>query len=227
MESNGFTQVSVLSRGVDTQLFNPSQRSDLLRHQWGLRGEDLAVIYVGRMAVEKNIDLAVRAFRAIQRKQPQARFILVGDGPSRSTIEVDNPDFIFCGMQTDQALAEHYASADLFLSPSISETFGNTLLEAMASRLSVLSFDYAAAKEHIIDGHNGFVASLVDETEFIRTAVFMSEESLYRKEVARAALKTARTISWDSICDTLDQYIGTIIDEANYHDEPIVPIQSS
>ena len=104
-----------------------------LRAQWGVAHGQLAVIYVGRMAAEKNLPLAVRSFRAIQKLAPAARYIWIGDGPARATLAAQNPDFIFAGVQRGPELARHYASADLFVFPSLTETFGNVTLEALAS----------------------------------------------------------------------------------------------
>src|SRR3546814_3404713 len=103
-------------------------------------------IHVGRIAAEKNLPLAVRAFRELQRARPDARFAWVGDGPAREQLQREHPDFIFCGVQRGEALARHFASADLFLFPSLSETFGNVTLEAMASGVPTVAFD--RSEEH-------------------------------------------------------------------------------
>jgi glycosyltransferase involved in cell wall biosynthesis len=104
---------------------------------------------VGRIAAEKNLALAVRAFRAIQAHQPQARFVFVGDGPARAALQAANPDFEFVGVQRGESLSRHVASGDLFLFPSLSETFGNVTLEAMASGVATVAYDYGAAREHL------------------------------------------------------------------------------
>ena len=146
-----FGNVVRLPRAVDTRLFAPSRRDDSLRAQWGLAAEQLAVIYVGRIAHEKNLPLAVRSFRALQQRLPHARYVWVGDGPARAVLQAENPDFIFAGVQRGEALARHYASADLFMFPSLTETFGNVTLEALASGVPTLAFDYGAAREHVDD----------------------------------------------------------------------------
>ncbi len=124
----GFAHAVRLPRAVDTALFRADRRDDTLRAAWGLRAEDLAVSHVGRIAPEKNLGLAIRAFEAIREAVPKARFIWVGDGPARAKIEREHPDFVFCGIQRGEALARHFASADLFLFPSRSETYGNVTL---------------------------------------------------------------------------------------------------
>ena len=99
LENARFHNVVQLPRAVDTQAFHPNQRDPRLRARWGLGDDALAVIYVGRIAPEKNLALAVRAFRQLQRLRPQARFVWVGDGPARAALQRENPDFIFCGIQ--------------------------------------------------------------------------------------------------------------------------------
>ncbi|MET1161449.1 MAG: glycosyltransferase family 1 protein, partial [Pseudoxanthomonas sp.] len=147
LQSQDFRHVVRLARAVDAEQFTPGRRDPLLRKEWGLDESGLAVIYLGRIAPEKNLDLAVRAFRELQRSRPDAKFVWVGDGPARQKLAQEHPDFVFCGIQRDAEVARHFASADLYLFPSHSETFGNTTLEAMASGIPAVAFDYGAARE--------------------------------------------------------------------------------
>ena len=121
------------------------------------------VISVGRIAPEKNLPLAVRCFRQLQQARPDARFVWVGDGPARAELQAANPDFIFTGVQRGENLSRHFASADVFCFPSLSETFGNVTLEAMASGLATVAFDYGAAREHLCNGAHGATAAFGDE----------------------------------------------------------------
>jgi glycosyltransferase involved in cell wall biosynthesis len=211
LEELGFDNVNIMARGIDTETFNPKYRREPLRHQWGITEDHPAVLYVGRIAAEKNLDLAVRAFRSIQQQKPHAKFIIVGDGPVRKTLEQNNPDFIFCGMQRGQPLAEHYASADIFLSPSITETFGNTILEAMASSLAVVSYDYAAAREYITHQRNGITAPLHNEKSFIEQAAELAKSTTYQQQLGQQAYTSIQENSWHNVClnllNTLQQYI--------------------
>src|SRR5690606_29562822 len=149
---DGFDRVLRLPRAVDTALFSPARRDEALRAGWQVRGTAPVAIHVGRIAAEKNLDLAVRAFRALQLAESGARFVFVGDGPERERLARENPDFVFCGVQRGESLARHFASADLFVFPSRSETFGNVTLEALASGVPTVAFDYGAAREHLRDG---------------------------------------------------------------------------
>ncbi|HHC74358.1 MAG TPA: glycosyltransferase family 1 protein [Thiothrix sp.] len=213
----GFNNVRVMARGIDTQAFNPCHRSADLRTQWGIADDGLVVLYVGRLALEKNLTLAVKAFRAIQTIEAQAQFVLVGDGPIRKTLAEANPDFIFCGMQTEQALHTHYASGDIFLSPSTTETFGNTILEAMASALAVVSYDYAAAHEHIISGENGLTAPFEDEQGFIQQAQQLAKEAELRQRLREKARLSIQENSWQAISQSLLDILYQHIEQP-YHD---------
>ena len=172
LQSHGFERVVQLARAVDTAHLAPALRDPGLRGAWGADEDTLVAIHVGRIAPEKNLALAVRAFRAIQQQRPGARFVWVGDGPSREALARDNPDFVFCGIRRGAELARHFASGDLFLFPSRSETFGNVTLEAMASGLATIAFDSGAAREHLRDGVHGALAR--DEAGFLDAAVRLS-----------------------------------------------------
>jgi glycosyltransferase involved in cell wall biosynthesis len=166
LRQQGFRQVRRLGRAVDTRQFHPGWRDDTLRAQW-TSGSDPVVLHVGRIAPEKNLPLAVRSFRALQAQRPGARFVWVGDGPARAELQAANPDFIFAGVQRGDALARHFASADLFCFPSLSETFGNVTLEAMASGLATVAFDYGAAREHLCNDVHGATVAFGDEAGFV------------------------------------------------------------
>jgi glycosyltransferase involved in cell wall biosynthesis len=166
LRQQGFRQVRRLGRAVDTRQFHPGWRDDTLRAQW-TSGSDPVVLHVGRIAPEKNLPLAVRSFRALQAQRPGARFVWVGDGPARAELQAANPDFIFAGVQRGDALARHFASADLFCFPSLSETFGNVTLEAMASGLATVAFDYGAAREHLCNDVHGASVAFGDEAGFV------------------------------------------------------------
>ncbi len=171
LRAQGFQKVHRLGRAVDTVQFHPRWRDNALRESWGLREDDLAVLCVGRIAAEKNLDLTLATFRAIQKRQPRARLVLVGDGPSRAALQAANPDVIFVGVQRGEALSRHYASCDLFLFSSLSETFGNVTLEAMASGLATVAFDYGAAREHLRHAEHGAVVAFGDHDGFLQASV--------------------------------------------------------
>ena len=190
LQAQGFHCVQRLGRAVDTRQFHPGWRDAALRERWGLADDDIAVLSVGRLAPEKNLGLCLLAFRALQAERPKARLIFVGDGPSRAELQAANPYAIFVGVQRGDELSRHYASADMFVFSSLSETFGNVTLEAMASGLATIAFDYGAAREHLRHGEHGAAVPFGDEAEFIRATVRLGTQgALFRLgESARSAV---------------------------------------
>jgi glycosyltransferase involved in cell wall biosynthesis len=199
LQRGGVDRVHLLGRGVDSALFTPSRRSAQLRASWGAGAGDLVALYVGRIAEEKNLPLAVEAFRAIARRAPGSKFVLVGDGPARATLERRHADLVFAGVRMGEDLARHYASADLFLFPSETDTFGNVTLEAMASGLGVVAYDYAAAHQHITPGQDGVLAPLGDAAAFVRLAVDAGGDRERLASIGRQARARVAALEWDAI----------------------------
>ena len=209
LERRHFERLGMLSRGVDSQLFHPIKRDNALREGWGLANDDIAVLHVGRLAQEKNLGLLKRCFDALRATYPQRRMrlIIVGDGPQRLLLERELPDAVFCGTQRGEELARHYASGDLFLFPSLTETFGNVVLEAMASGLGVVAYDQAAATQHIRHGYNGVLAMPGDEDAFCDAAIWLLEE---RETLRRARLNARQHASrqgWPAIIEQFEQQL--------------------
>ncbi len=167
------------------------------------------MLHVGRLAAEKNLDLLARSFSALQVAHPQRRLklILVGDGPQRARLQAQLPEARFCGLQRGEALAAHYASGDLFLFPSLSETFGNVVLEALASGLGVVAFDQAAAAQHIRHGHNGALANAADDQGFIEAANWLLEEPERLRRVRLNARQHAARQGWPAIVEQFERHL--------------------
>jgi glycosyltransferase involved in cell wall biosynthesis len=200
----GFKNVQMLDRGVDSQLFAPERRCPKLRYSWGVSDTGLAVLYVGRVAPEKNLRLAVAAYRAMQRHSKSVKFVIVGDGPFRTTLQREHPDLIFCGVHTGEDLARHYASADVFLFPSETETFGNVTLEAMASGLVVVAYDYAAARMHITNGETGVLIACGEPQAFVDAAADLARAPQSLHKIRRQARAYARSIDWPHVVEKFE-----------------------
>jgi glycosyltransferase involved in cell wall biosynthesis len=213
LDAEGYANLRLLSRGVDTALFAPTRRDETLRASWGAAPGELVVVHVGRMAAEKNYPLLFRAFDAVKAVAPRARLVLVGDGPMLATYQRQRPDVVFTGFYTGVNLARHYASGDLYLHASYTETFGNVVTEALASGLAVGAFDYAAAHEFIRHDQNGLVARPGDEAAFIAHAARLAGDADLRARLAHSARATAARLSWDAVID------GFARDLAEAHDE--------
>ncbi|WP_339449898.1 glycosyltransferase family 4 protein [Pseudomonas sp. EA_5y_Pfl2_R50] len=209
LERRHFERLALLSRGVDSQLFHPSKRLNALREQWGLGERDIAVIHVGRLAPEKNLGLLKRSFDTLRSSYPQRnlKLIVVGDGPQRLALEKELPEAIFCGAQRGEALAAHYASGDLFVFPSLTETFGNVVLEALASGLGVVAYDQAAAAQHIRHGYNGVLAMPGDEQAFCEAAAWLLEEEETLRCVRLNARQHASRQGWAAIIEQFESHL--------------------
>lgn len=206
LREHSFRNVKVLARGVDSALFNPAKRDESLRREWNASADSPVFLMVGRVAPEKNLELGFEAFRKIQAETPEARLVIVGDGPSRASLEKKNPHAIFVGVQSGAELARHYASADVLLFPSETETFGNVLLEGMASGLVTLSYDYAASGIHVVDGRNGLKVPRGEEEEFVRRARALAKIASWR-DLGLAARQHSEANGWNQIVDIFENYL--------------------
>ena len=207
--NEGFENVHLLGRGVDTDLFAPGKRCESLRAHWGARAATPVAVMVGRVAAEKNFELAMKTFEQMRQVFPDVRCVVVGDGPLREKLAVKFPWVCFSGVQTGEELAKHYASADVLVFPSETETFGNVLLEAMASGLATVSYDYAASALHVRAGENGLKAVKGDSAEFIRLAV--NALSLRTDDKLReAARETAESLGWDQVVEEFARRLAEI-----------------
>ena len=217
LQAQGFANVVRLPRAVDTVQFDPRRRDPGLRREWGLGDEGFAAIHVGRIAPEKNLGLAVRAFRELQRTRPTARFVWVGDGPAREQLARDNPDFIFRGVRRGEALAAHFASGDLFVFPSQSETFGNVTLEAMASGVPTVAFDYGAARESLRDGVHGAAIADGDDAGFIAACVRIGNDDALRHALGDASRVAVAGLRPDQVAADLDRILQSLADPGRAH----------
>jgi glycosyltransferase involved in cell wall biosynthesis len=215
LERDGFRRLSVVSRGVDTLRFSPRQRSQALRSQWGASASDLVVACVGRLAPEKNLSTLMAAWQAIRQNDPRARLVIVGQGPMRSQLQAQCPGAHFAGQRTGDDLAAHYASADLLLFPSLTETFGNVTTEAMASGLAVVAFDYAAAAQLIRNGENGALAAYGDTSGYVHAALELAANAPRRRAIGAAACHSVASLDWRGIVTRFEAVLRGVIHEAH------------
>ena len=211
LRKEGFRDLVTVARGVDVRRFDPAHRSEALRAHWGAAPDDLVVTCVGRLAPEKNLTTLVAAFDAIRREHPRARLVLVGDGPMRKELQARCPDAIFAGQRTGADLAEHYASADLFLFPSVTETFGNVTTEAMASGLAVVAFDYAAAQRLIRHGESGALVPFDDAAAFVATATRTAADLANCRVLGARARIAVMALDWDGIAAQVEGVMAQVM----------------
>jgi glycosyltransferase involved in cell wall biosynthesis len=157
------------------------------------------LLMVGRVAAEKNVELGLRAFEQARQSRPDLRLVVVGDGPARSRLQSAHPEARFVGVRRGADLAAHYASADLFLFPSLSDTFGNVVMEALASGLPVVSFAVAAAAEHVADGLAGRLVAPGDEAAFVAAVESLAAPGSSLESMRDAAVAAAHRATWPEV----------------------------
>lgn len=204
VKAAGFVNTKVWSRGVDTMRFSPRYRSPSLREQIGATDDTLVVAYVGRLAAEKGLMLGIDAVNRAGAARPgRIKFVAVGDGPLSDDVHKCAPAGSWLPGRLDgESLSTAYASADVFLFPSITDTFGNVLLEAMASGLPVLAANAGPTREQVWPNRGW----LVDTEDSIAMAEALIEivDNPERRRAARAeALRFASEKSWDQVWNEL------------------------
>jgi glycosyltransferase involved in cell wall biosynthesis len=210
----GFARLAILSRGVDTGQFSPGFRSSALRAGWGAMNGDVVLLHVGRMAAEKNYPLLFRAYAAMRAVHPRLRFVLVGDGPLRPALQAAHPECIFTGFIPRAELSRHYASADVYVHASLTETFGNVLTEAMASGLAVAGFDYAAARQFVRHGENGLAVPCDRPESLVAAAADVARDAGLRARLRLAAAASFANQSWETIVARFEGDLSAVVADA-------------
>lgn len=201
----GFRNLQVLARGVDAACFDPAHRDAALRASWGATDGTRVVVHVGRLAPEKNLDLLLTAWKAMAAVDAKLKLVMVGDGPMREALAASHPQVVFAGARRGAELAAHYASGDMFLFPSMTETYGNVTPEALASGLAVLAYDHAAAGQLIRHQENGMLAPLGNAAQFVRLAVRMARmEAADMQHMRARARASVVDMDWPRIVELLE-----------------------
>ncbi|OGV71907.1 MAG: hypothetical protein A3K19_07350 [Lentisphaerae bacterium RIFOXYB12_FULL_65_16] len=199
LQEKGFNDLAVWPRGVDTELFDPAKRSAHVRAEAGVLRDGYLLLYVGRLAVEKNLSALLQAYAHLPYRG-RARLMLVGDGPCRARLERQAPvGVVFAGFRRGEELAQAYAAADLFVFPSLTDTFGNVMLEAMASGVPVVGFDVPGPRDVVQRGRTGLLAIPVCPkalAESIRAAL---DDPKGLRHMSDAARQHALTRHWDAV----------------------------
>jgi glycosyltransferase involved in cell wall biosynthesis len=204
LHSRGVTHTGIWSRGVDPAEFHPRFRSEEYRARFGLGPDDLLVTYIGRIAREKNLELLLRAWEELAPTRAGAQLVLVGRGPLEDEIRRREPPGVHTtGLLRGRELSEAYASADVFTFPSPTETFGNSLLEAMGSGLPSLVAAAGGVLEFAEHGRNAWLVA-PNRTEAITEGLgrLLSDAAL-RRRLGQGGLQTAAERRWDAVYDQL------------------------
>jgi glycosyltransferase involved in cell wall biosynthesis len=204
LSDNGFLNLKVVSRGVDTQLFNSNKRDQQLRESWGATVQTKVLISVGRMAPEKNLEQVLKVFDSLKYLGNQIKLVMVGDGPLKEQFKQRYPEIIFPGMLSQSNLANYYASSDLFVFPSQTETFGNVTLEALASGIPVLAFDCAAARDWVQTDVNGWLVPESQPENFVAKAIEIFKSETLLDDVTNSTRQQIVHLDWDQIAEQVE-----------------------
>lgn len=199
LQASKFDNLRVVARGVDTHIFNPQKRSLEIRSSWSATEKTMVLLSVGRLAAEKNLDLIVNTYHLLKANNREVKLVFAGDGPYREHLKKQCPDAVFMGMCSHAQLAALYASADLFLFPSLTETFGNVTLEALASGTPVLAFDCAAATELVQDAKNGWLVPGEDPQAYALKALEITHDTILLKQAREHAPTSVQELDWKHI----------------------------
>ncbi|WP_334153863.1 glycosyltransferase family 4 protein [Tepidimonas sp.] len=204
LRAAGFERLIVVQRGVDMDRFTPALRNPALRAVWGVQPGERVLLYVGRLAPEKNLELLAAAFDAMRAVQPDWRLVVVGDGPQRAWLAQRCPQAVLLGALTGEALAQAYANGDLLAFTSLTETFGNVTLEALASGLPVLAFAYAAAAEVVRHGDSGLLAPVGDAEAYLQLARTAAADEALLQRLRSGAVHAVQHLGWGRIVEQVE-----------------------
>jgi len=185
-------KLRILPRGLDTSLFNPARRNSGVREKFGASNGEPVLLYVGRISKEKDLDVIACAYRKLQKRHPSTRLVFVGDGPYLKELRDSLPEAVFTGYLSGGDLAKAFASADIFVFPSTTDTFGNVVLEAMASGLPAVVSDTGGPRELVKNGVTGYVTRSRDVEDFTTATERLVADPLLRETMranARAAVQ--------------------------------------
>lgn len=204
--------ISIWSRGIDRDQFNPDRRDMAWRRSLGIGDDEMVVTFLGRIVMEKGLDVFVAAVESARKRGVPFRVLVIGDGPARGWFEDHLPDdAIFLGQQTGEDLGRALASSDVFLNPSITEAFGNVTLEALACTLPVIAASAVGTNSIVKDGIHG---TLVDPNEIEQYGEAIEQyqrDPALRERQGAAGLELAKTRDWDAINSVmLDLYARVI-----------------
>jgi glycosyltransferase involved in cell wall biosynthesis len=223
LEGLGFERLVLWKRGVDAEMFRPDRPGrQEVRRALGWSPEDLVIAYVSRIAPEKNVDYLAGALSIVADRRPDARILMVGDGPSRGGLERRlGPSARFAGYRSGQDLADHYAAADIFAFSSLTETFGNVVLEAMASGLPVVALRAGGVGETVRSGETGLLVEPSEPPDRLADALLaLIDWPDERERMARAARQYAESQSWDAIMGGLREHYLSVVEEGAVSNRP-------
>lgn len=210
----GFLNLRIVARGVDTTRFSPQHRDSALRAHWGATDSTLVLLYVGRLAAEKNLETLMQSFETIRAKHGDVRLVLVGDGPLAGDLRRRCPEAILAGPRSGQELSAHYASSDLFLFPSLTETYGNVMAEAMASGVPAVAFARGAAALLLRTGVNGVRVESFETAAFVAAGLELAQRPAQLPRLGQAARLGALDLGWSKVVERFERELTLLVPSA-------------
>jgi glycosyltransferase involved in cell wall biosynthesis len=204
--------ISIWSRGVDRNQFNPGRRSMEWRAKHGITEDEFVILFLGRIVMEKALDAFSDAVDALEARGVKHRVLVVGDGPAKPWFQERLPRAIFTGQLSGEELATAAASSDVLLNPSVTEAFGNVTQEAMACALPVVAVDATGATNLVVDGKTGVLAEAGDVDAMADALTAYAHDPELRRRHGEAGLKIAKTRDWDRINATVLKTYGRVIE---------------
>ena len=207
--------MKIWARGINTELFDPAKRDMNWRREVGFADDDIVVTFVSRLVWEKELGTYIDSVSRIQKENPKVRALIVGSGPAEEEAREKLPKGHFTGFAKGEDLAKAYASGDIFLFPSHTETFGNVTLEAMASGLPCVVADAIGSKSLVEDGVNGYHAEPGNADDFTQKLKQIVENPELRKAMGQASLEKAMEYQWETINGGLVKNYLEVIEKHN------------
>jgi glycosyltransferase involved in cell wall biosynthesis len=201
-------EISIWARGIDREQFNPGRRDMDWRRSLGIADDELAIAYLGRIVMEKGLDVFADAIEVLRKRKVRHRVVVIGDGPARPWFEQHLPTAIFLGHQEFADLARALASTDVLFNPSITEAFGNVTLEALACALPVVAAEATGATSIVRDGETGTLVEPTDIDGFADALQAYAHDPELRRRHGEAGLAFAQTMDWDTINSTVVRSYG-------------------
>jgi glycosyltransferase involved in cell wall biosynthesis len=199
--------VRIWSRGVDPARFNPGRRDLEWRRSLGIGDDEVVVAFVGRLVLEKGIDTFARVVAGLRARGAAHRVLVVGEGPERARFAELVPEAVFAGYLDGDALARAYASSEIFLNPSVTETFGIVTLEAMAAGLPTVCADATGSQSLVVAGETGFLVPPRDDAAYVEAVGRLAGDAALRAAMGAAAQARSRLYTWDAVIgDLVAQY---------------------
>ncbi|AXJ01636.1 Glycosyltransferase involved in cell wall bisynthesis [Cyclonatronum proteinivorum] len=196
-------KVGLWTRGVETGIFSPEKRSQAFRQQCGFAPDDVVVSYISRLVWEKDPRTFIDAVNRAQQLDPKIRVLVGGDGPARAQMEAELPEAVFTGFAFGEELAVLYASSDIFVFPSDTETFGNVTLEAMSSGVPALVANAVGSKSLVVNEETGYVLPVADVQSFSWAILRLSQDNALRQRMAQQARTRALSFDWQHVMESL------------------------